>query len=75
MYVLFFSPMKLDSKLHQWLKELDVDDGTIEKFASEDLTYSDVMTLMTREDLSKLRLKLGPELRIWNRITLERSKS
>ena len=34
-------------KLHQWLKYLDVDSSTIEKFVAEDLTYLDVLTLMT----------------------------
>ena len=64
----------MDARLHQWLKDLDLDENSIEKFAAEDLTYQDVLTLMTREDLSKLNLKLGPELRIWNRITTERKK-
>ena len=71
----YFSPTRMEPKLHQWLKDLDVDSTTIEKFAAEDLTYLDVLTLMTREDLTKLNLRLGPELRIWHRITIERNKN
>ena len=73
-YIFHSSPTRMDARLHQWLKDLDLDENSIEKFAAEDLTYQDVLTLMTREDLSKLNLKLGPELRIWNRITTERKK-
>ena len=72
--IIHFSPTRMDARLHQWLKDLDLDENSIEKFAAEDLTYQDVLTLMTREDLSKLNLKLGPELRIWNRVLTERKK-
>ncbi len=58
----------------QWLKDLDIDECSIHKFAEEDLSFRDVTQLMTRDDLARLNLKLGPELRIWEKICKEKNK-
>jgi len=68
------SAKKVDAKLRQWLKELDIDEPSIRKFADEDLSLHDVLHLMTRDDLTRLNLKLGPELRIWDKIVKDRKK-
>merc|ERR1719189_3228103 len=68
------SAKKVDSKLRQWLKELEIDESSIRKFADEDLSLHDVLHLMTRDDLARLNLKLGPELRIWDKIVKDRKK-
>ena len=68
----FSSAKKVDSKLRQWLKELEIDESSIRKFADEDLSLHDVLHLMTRDDLARLNLKLGPELRIWDKIVKDR---
>jgi len=38
------------------------------QFVDEELTFSDVTSLMDRDDLRRLSLKAGPELRIWKAI-------
>ena len=63
----------MDTKLRQWLRDLDLDESSIRQFSEEDLTFHDVVTFMTREDLRSLKLKLGPELRIWDAIIRHRS--
>jgi len=68
------SAKKVDGKLRQWLKELEIDEASIRKFADEELSLHDVLHLMTRDDLGRLNLKLGPELRIWDKIVKERKK-
>jgi len=68
------SAKKVDGKLRQWLKELEIDEASIRKFADEELSLHDVIHLMTRDDLGRLNLKLGPELRIWDKIVKERKK-
>ena len=66
---------KLDSELRNWLKDLHLDNPDItRKFSEQELTLHDVLTLMTRDDLSKLNLKLGPELRIWDKIIKDRKR-
>jgi mitogen-activated protein kinase kinase kinase 5 len=69
------SAKKVDGKLRQWLKELEIDEASIRKFADEELSLHDVIHLMTRDDLGRLNLKLGPELRIWDKIVKERKKT
>ena len=73
-FYLFSSAKKVDGKLRQWLKELEIDEASIRKFADEELSLHDVLHLMTRDDLGRLNLKLGPELRIWDKIMKERKK-
>lgn len=65
---------EMDDKLVSWLESFDLDDLSINKFVYEELAYNDVMNLMTRDDLRRLGLKAGPELRIWQQILLERKK-
>ena len=43
------------------------------QFVYEELTYSDVINLMGRDDLRRLELRAGPELRVWKALTLLRS--
>jgi hypothetical protein len=54
--------------LHDWLKGLGVDDVSIQKFILEAFLLSDVLELMEREDLRKLELRGGMELRVWRAI-------
>ena len=45
------------------------------QFTREELTLIDVLQLMSKEDLRRLGLKAGPELRIWKAILDERRKA
>jgi len=47
-----------DQNLVGWLKELAIDDSSIDTFINEDLTLNDVLELMSRDDLKRLGLKV-----------------
>uniref|UniRef100_L7LWF6 mitogen-activated protein kinase kinase kinase n=1 Tax=Rhipicephalus pulchellus TaxID=72859 RepID=L7LWF6_RHIPC len=61
-----------DEDLMHWLQDLGMDAECIERFAREQFTKEDVLHLMTRDDLRRLGLRLGPELRIWKAIQQHR---
>ncbi|CAN7988829.1 unnamed protein product [Ixodes hexagonus] len=61
-----------DEDLMHWLRDLGMDAECIERFAREQFTKEDVLCLMTRDDLRRLGLRLGPELRIWKAIQKSR---
>ena len=61
-----------DPDLLSWLQGLALDQTSVDIFIGEDLTLNDVLELMSRDDLKRLRLKAGPELRIWRAILTHR---
>lgn len=61
-----------DEDLMHWLQDLGMDTECTERFAREQFTKEDVLHLMTRDDLRRLGLRLGPELRIWKAIQQHR---
>nr|XP_050027260.2 mitogen-activated protein kinase kinase kinase 15-like isoform X3 [Dermacentor andersoni] len=61
-----------DEDLMHWLQDLGMDTECMERFAREQFTKEDVLHLMTRDDLRRLGLRLGPELRIWKAIQQHR---
>jgi hypothetical protein len=62
-----------DPALVQWLQNLGLNTSSINRIICEDLTLSDVLDLMSRDDLKRLGLKAGPELRIWRAILQHRN--
>jgi len=62
-----------DPALVQWLQNLGLNNNSIDRIVSEDLTLTDVLDLMSRDDLKRLGLKAGPELRIWRAILQHRN--
>merc|ERR1711892_428394 len=62
-----------DPALVKWLQDLGLNTRSIDKIMSEDLTLEDVLDLMSRDDLKRLGLKAGPELRIWRAILQHRN--
>lgn len=57
-----------DRELVEWLKSLNADDETIKKFVNQEYSKEDVLLIMTRDDLRRLGLRGGIELRIWRAI-------
>merc|ERR1711892_607770 len=62
-----------DLALVKWLENLGLNTKSIDRIISEDLTLEDVLDLMSRDDLKRLGLKAGPELRIWRAILQHRN--
>lgn len=58
--------------LVDWLRDLQMDDTSIDKFLYEEYTLEDILYHVTREDLRRLNLKGGIELRIWQAIQRHR---
>ncbi|XP_054721753.1 mitogen-activated protein kinase kinase kinase 15-like isoform X2 [Uloborus diversus] len=61
-----------EGDIKEWLVEINADQESIDVFVSEKFSKSDVLSLMTREDLRHLGLKRGMELRIWRAILSHR---
>jgi hypothetical protein len=62
-----------DSDLVAWLRDLGLDgEETMARVTAEDLTLRDLLELVGRDDLRRLGLKAGPELRIWRAILAHR---
>ena len=56
-----------------WLRDLGLGgEETMARVTAEDLTLTDLLDLMGRDDLRRLGLKAGPELRIWRAILAHR---
>ena len=64
---------KKDPALVKWLQNLGLNTSSIDRIIGEDLTLSDVLDLMSRDDLKRLGLRAGPELRIWRAILQHRN--
>ncbi|GAB1865602.1 mitogen-activated protein kinase kinase kinase [Camponotus japonicus] len=54
--------------LVDWLRDLQVDDTSIDRFLYEEYTLEDILYYVTRDDLRRLNLRGGIELRIWQAI-------
>jgi len=63
-----------DPDLVNWLSVLGLSQGSVDRILGEDLTLGDVLDLMTRDDLKRLGLKAGPELRVWRAILTHRKE-
>ena len=66
---------KGERTLVQWLEDIGVSKSTIEIFLGEELELSDVLEVMSREDLNRIGLRKGPELRIWQQVEIHRRES
>jgi len=61
-----------DPELVDWLGQLGLTRESTDRILGEDLTLTDMLELMSREDLKRLGLKAGPELRVWRAILTHR---
>ncbi|KAM0736160.1 Mitogen-activated protein kinase kinase kinase 15 [Formica fusca] len=66
-------PLHSDMALVDWLRNLQVDDISIDRFLYEEYTLEDILCHVTRDDLRRLNLKGGIELRIWQAIQRHKS--
>ncbi|KAK4320970.1 hypothetical protein Pmani_008223 [Petrolisthes manimaculis] len=66
------SSRNIDMELVQWLQSLSLDREDIDKFLAEDYTKDDVLSWMTRDDLRKMKMRGGVELRIWRSVIQHR---
>ncbi|XP_076678297.1 apoptotic signal-regulating kinase 1 isoform X3 [Andrena cerasifolii] len=64
-----------DQALVEWLQDLQIDEGSIETFMYEQYTLDDVLCHVTRDDIRRINLKGGIELRIWQAILKHRDSS
>ncbi|XP_011497787.1 PREDICTED: mitogen-activated protein kinase kinase kinase 15-like [Ceratosolen solmsi marchali] len=61
-----------DAQLIIWMQTLKIDSETIERFIQEEYKLEDILIYLTRDDLRRLNLKGGIELRIWKAIIAHR---
>ena len=64
-----------DQALVEWLQDLQIDEASIERFMYEQYTLDDVLCHVTRDDIRRLNLRGGIELRIWQVILKHRDSS
>nr|XP_027234958.1 mitogen-activated protein kinase kinase kinase 5-like [Penaeus vannamei] len=62
------SSRNIDMELVAWLQALSIDRDVIDKFLAEDYTKDDVLLWMTRDDLRRMQMRGGVELRIWRNV-------
>jgi len=58
-----------------WLTDLNLQPDTVSRIVAEEITLSDLLELVTRDDLRRLGLKAGPELRIWRAVLQHRGQT
>ncbi|XP_024085213.1 mitogen-activated protein kinase kinase kinase 15 isoform X2 [Cimex lectularius] len=59
---------QVDNKLVEWLNSLKLDDESIQKFIHEQYTMDDLLQYLSREDLRRMNLRGGVELKVWKAI-------
>ncbi|KAI1294720.1 Mitogen-activated protein kinase kinase kinase 15 [Halotydeus destructor] len=62
-----------DPELVTWLEERSFDHEVVEKFTLEGYTKEDVISLISRDDIRRMNLKGGVELRLWREILAVRA--
>lgn len=70
------TPPYTDQSLVDWLRyTVQVDEMTIERFVYEQYTLDDVLNYVMRDDIRRLNLRGGIELRIWQAILKHRENN
>ncbi|XP_034179582.1 apoptotic signal-regulating kinase 1 isoform X3 [Osmia lignaria lignaria] len=64
-----------DQALVEWLQNLQIDEASIERFMYEQYTLKDVLEHVSRDDIRRLNLRGGIELRIWQAIMNHRQNN
>ncbi|OQR73036.1 mitogen-activated protein kinase kinase kinase 5-like [Tropilaelaps mercedesae] len=63
-----------DPTMVKWLENIGLDEESVLKFVKERFTIEDVLQLVDRDDLKRLGLKLGYEVRVWTAIQRHRNR-
>ncbi|XP_028967642.1 mitogen-activated protein kinase kinase kinase 15 [Galendromus occidentalis] len=63
-----------DPEMVRWLENIGLDEASVMKFVQERFSMEDVLQLVDREDLKRLGLKLGYEVRVWTAIQKHRNR-
>ncbi|XP_028966749.1 uncharacterized protein LOC100898928 [Galendromus occidentalis] len=63
-----------DPEMVRWLRNIGVDEASVGRFVQERFSLKDVLQLVDREDLKRLGLKLGYEIRVWTAIQRHRNR-
>lgn len=58
-----------DNRLIEWLRGLNLDQYSIDKFVMEEYCLEDILHYVGRDDIRRLGLRGGVELRVWKAIT------
>ncbi|XP_074094612.1 apoptotic signal-regulating kinase 1 isoform X2 [Cotesia typhae] len=69
------TPSNTDNKLVEWFQGLGIDDMSIERIIYEEYTLDDILNSICRDDLRRIRLKGGIELKIWSAIMSHRNNN
>ena len=64
-----------DQALVEWLQNLQIDEASIERFMYEQYTLKNVLEHVSRDDIRRLNLRGGIELRIWQAIMNHRQNN
>ncbi|XP_043517864.1 mitogen-activated protein kinase kinase kinase 15 isoform X5 [Frieseomelitta varia] len=64
-----------DQALIEWLQSLQIDEMSIDRFLYEQYTLDNILNHVTREDIRRLNLRGGTELRIWQAILKHRESN
>ncbi|XP_032665647.1 mitogen-activated protein kinase kinase kinase 15 isoform X2 [Odontomachus brunneus] len=64
-----------DMALVDWLRNLQIDESSVDRFLYEEYTLEDILDHVTRDDLRRLNLRGGTEIRIWQAILKHRENN
>ncbi|XP_012283349.1 mitogen-activated protein kinase kinase kinase 15 isoform X2 [Orussus abietinus] len=64
-----------DIRLVEWLQGLGIDEASIDRFLYEEYSLEDILFHVTRDDLHRLGLRGGIELRIWKAVLQHRKEN
>uniref|UniRef100_A0A1L8DKG4 mitogen-activated protein kinase kinase kinase n=1 Tax=Nyssomyia neivai TaxID=330878 RepID=A0A1L8DKG4_9DIPT len=63
---------KVDSKLNEWLMKYNIDVHTRNIIHGEEFSYEDFINGLQKDDLRRLGLKIGIEVKLWNALKTHR---
>ncbi|XP_059610267.1 mitogen-activated protein kinase kinase kinase 15 isoform X2 [Phlebotomus argentipes] len=65
--------VKMDSKLNEWLLKYSIDTQARNVIHAEEFSYEDFVYGLQKDDLRRIGLRIGTEVRIWNALKNHRA--